>query len=82
MDADVSAPAVLNSISMNFPKREELSFRTVRAFPKDSRMGLDCRTVAWQELVVQSRKIDKTNQVGWTECVFDVPCASILLLDW
>ena len=53
MDADVSAPAVLNSISINFPKREELSFRTVRAFPKDSKMGLDCRTVELQEGGVQ-----------------------------
>ena len=45
MDADTSDPEELNSISMNFPNRDELSFRTVRAFPKDSKIGLDCRTV-------------------------------------
>jgi hypothetical protein len=29
---------------MNLPKREELSFRTVRALPKDSKMGFDYKT--------------------------------------
>ena len=28
---------------MNFPKRDELSFRIVLAFPKDSKIGFDCR---------------------------------------
>ena len=29
---------------MNFPKRDELSLRTVRAFPNASRIGFDSRT--------------------------------------
>lgn len=29
----------------NFPKRDELSFRMVRAFPKDSRIGDDSSTL-------------------------------------
>jgi hypothetical protein len=33
-----------NCNSMNLPKRDELSFRRVRAFPKASRIGLDSRT--------------------------------------
>ena len=31
-------------ILTNFPKREELSLRTVHAFPKVSRIGLQART--------------------------------------
>ena len=33
-----------NWISMNFPNREELSFRTVFAFPNASNNGLDSKT--------------------------------------
>ena len=35
---------VLNEILINLPKREELSFFKVRAFPKLSRRGLEDRT--------------------------------------
>jgi hypothetical protein len=41
----------VNWISINFPKRLELSFRTVRALPKLSRIGLLCSTWASIELV-------------------------------
>lgn len=34
---------------MNFPNRDELSFRMVRAFPKASRMGLLCSTLSMME---------------------------------
>ena len=44
MDAPESFPSGVNLMSMNFPNRDELSFRMVRAFPNDSRMGLDCST--------------------------------------
>ena len=31
-------------MSMYFPKRDELSLRSVLALPNDSRIGFDCRT--------------------------------------
>jgi len=40
MKAPAIWPARVNSIRMNFPKRDELLFRTVCALPKASRMGL------------------------------------------
>ena len=46
MLAPDTRPAPSKSISVNFPKREELSLRTVLALPKASSKGLDSRT--WQ----------------------------------
>ena len=36
--------SVLKQISINFPNREELSLRNVRALPKDSSNGLEDKT--------------------------------------
>ena len=47
MLAPDTRPAPSKSISTNFPKREELSLRTVLALPKASSKGLDSRT--WQQ---------------------------------
>lgn len=40
MKAPAMWPGRVNSIRMNFPKRDELLLRTVWAFPKASRIGL------------------------------------------
>lgn len=39
-------PSALNWISVNLPKREELSLRTVLALPNASSRGLDSSTCA------------------------------------
>ena len=44
MLAPDTRPAPSKSISTNFPKREELSLRTVLALPKASSRGLDSST--------------------------------------
>jgi hypothetical protein len=44
MLAPIKDPVCLNWSSTNFPKRDELSLRTVRAFPNASRIGFDSRT--------------------------------------
>lgn len=44
MLAPDTRPAPSKSISTNFPKREELSLRTVLALPKASSRGFDSRT--------------------------------------
>ena len=44
-----SLPLTSNCISMNFPKREELSFRVVHALPKASSSGLDSSTLTSTE---------------------------------
>ena len=44
IQAEIKHPVDMNCISINFPNRDELSLRTVRALPKVSRMGLDCNT--------------------------------------
>ena len=44
MLAPDTRPAPSKLISVNFPKREELSLRTVLALPKASSKGLDSRT--------------------------------------
>jgi len=41
MLAPTSEPTRLKAISLYFPKRDELMFRTVLALPKDSRIGLE-----------------------------------------
>ena len=40
MSAPASLPLDMKCIRMNLPNREELSFRTVFALPKDSKTGL------------------------------------------
>ena len=40
MRAPPISPSVVNRIFVNFPNRLELSFRSVRALPNDSRIGL------------------------------------------
>ena len=48
MAAPVTRPAGSNEISVNFPKREELSLREVLALPKASSKGLDSSTCSRQ----------------------------------
>lgn len=49
-------PSALNWISVNLPKREELSLRTVLALPNASSRGLDSSTCAEQEWQVKSQR--------------------------
>ena len=44
MEAPASFPAFEKETSIYFPNRDELSFRMVLAFPKASKIGLDCKT--------------------------------------
>ena len=48
MAAPMRKPSLSKSIWMNLPNLEELSLRTVRAFPNASRMGLLCNTCSIQ----------------------------------
>ena len=83
---------------MNFPNREELSFRRVRAFPKDSRRGLAdktrCSRVVLEVLEAEVEAGPGEERAFWlvilakycmiilVASVFPAPDSPEMIIDW
>ena len=84
MSAPDSLPCELKWILMNFPKREELSFLTVLAFPHASRTGLVWTILSSREaspsfLLPEEQMVAKYEMTFLVFSVFPAPDSPVMI---